>query len=333
MTRLRAIAFFISIPISTLVADEVKPAAPVTKPPAATTPGEGRISGFFKSLNKKSADLKAAVDKTTTSSSSTDSGTASGVADKRAFESAAPAFNNDLSTETTEERVREVLSRGDEWGEFGSNTSGFKKVNHADPGALDGFGPLKWQTNQSQSVAALIERGATAVNSTKDQPGVEVLNFQGGSFAGQLALAWQLYFFKDQLFEARVEYVYPKGNVLREYRKILSTLETKYGKWSGEQDLRFLYLDLDLNYESKKRNSRGDEEKHWFYMMRLDAWYAQALAAQSAQPMARWVFANDNTLTFWITGRSKMMLQYRNAALAEEASGFAKKASSPENDL
>lgn len=295
----------------------------------------GGLGGFLNGLNEKSKALKDATDRAAgqTSTTPTNKGTSAQVGPETCPRSAAPIFDNDSAATTTDERIQEVLSRSFEWGDAGANTSGYKKINTAPLGPLSGFGPLPWKASKSQCVAALAERGAAEPAVVKAGPGLEVVNALGGTFAGQSVAAWQLSFFNDQLFEARVEYVYQKGNVLREYRRMSKSLVAKYGKWSGEQDLRFLYLDLDVDYASKKRNARDDEEKHWFYLMRLDAQYAQALAGQSAQPMARWIFDNDDTLTFWISARSKMMLQYRNSGLADEAARQAKKVSSPEKDL
>ena len=106
---------------------------------------------------------------------------------------------------------------------------------------------------------------------------------------------WQLLFFQGAMIEVTVQFYYKDHDTLRQFRSLLSAMKAKYGGHNVEQDLRFLYLDFDLNYIDEKRQSiNQDEEKHWQKLMWLDAKFAQALASSSAQPLAQWVYENGD---------------------------------------
>ena len=97
------------------------------------------------------------------------------------------------------------------------------------------------------------------------------------------------------MIEVTVQFYYKDHDTLRQFRSLLSAMKAKYGGHNVEQDLRFLYLDFDLNYIDEKRQSiNQDEEKHWQKLMWLDAKFAQALASSSAQPLAQWVYENGD---------------------------------------
>ncbi len=158
--------------------------------------------------------------------------------------------------------------------------------------------------------------------------------FEGGSFAGQNVQVWQLLFSQGALIEATVQFYYKDHDTLRQFRSLLSAMKAKYGAHNVEQDLRFLYLDFDLNYIDEKRQSiNQDEEKHWQKLMWLDAKFAQALASSSAQPLAQWVYENGDTLSLRMSGRFNIQLNYKSKSLAEEAAQYAKTKSSAGKDL
>lgn len=309
--------------------DETKQA----KPGQAETKPSGGIGNFFKALNKKTADLKDAVDK---AAGNEPAATSNATAPQKGAvaTSEAPIFDNDSVSSVTRERIQEVISKSYVWGDAGPNTTGFKQVGNPSADKLDGISTLKWGAAKSVCETFLKERGATPSSSGVLKPGTDFVNYEGGSFAGQTVKMWQMIFFKDRLVEAKVEYYYPTNVVLKQYRVMLKELEKKYGKRTGEQDLRFLYLDLNMDYAIRKRNTHDDdEEKHWYYLMVLDSHYANALANKTAQPMARWIFADNNTITLWVSGRFTTLIQYQNKALLAEADAHAQSRSSAEKDL
>jgi hypothetical protein len=316
-------------------ADGTPPTTPVSAVQKSAPAKNEQTGGFLDAANKKTAEIKKALDKLAGNDSPANPNNAPGEWKGKLSPSEAPIFDNDTSKTVSRARIKEVLERAErEWGDDGSNSSGLKKIGAFYNGTVDGIGPLRWKTGKVECIKWLDERGAKAGNTSKPAPGVEAILFEGGSFAGQNVQAWQMLFYQGALIEATVQFYYKDHDTLKQFRSLLSAMKAKYGGHNVEQDLRFLYLDFNVNYVDEKRQSiNQDEEKHWQKLMWLDAKFAQALASSSAQPLAQWVYDNGDAISLRMSGRFNIQLNYKSKALAEEAEKYAKAKSSADKDL
>jgi hypothetical protein len=307
-----------------------------TAAPTSSTPVKnGQVSGLLDAANKKTAEIKKALDKLAGNDDPADPNNVPAEWKGKLSPSEAPIFDNDTAKTVSRVRIKEVLERAErEWGDDGSNSSGLKKIGTAYKGSVAGIGTLSWKTGKADCIKWLDERGAKVGITSRPAPGMEAVLFEGGSFAGQNVQAWQLLFSQGALIDATVQFYYRDHDTLQQFRSLLSAMKTKYGGHNVEQDLRFLYLDFNLNYVDEKRQSiNQDEEKHWQKLMWLDAKFAQALASSSAQPFAQWVYENGDTISLRMSGRFNIQLSYKSKTLTEEAEKYAKAKSSADKDL
>ena len=165
------------------------------------------------------------------------------------------------------------------------------------------------------------------------KPGVLGYLYRGGTFAGQLVETWYLVFTEKGLAEVEIQYVTRKNDSLRQFRSLLAELQKKYGMQSKEQDLRFLYLDLDANYENSSRKSGGREGPYWKALMYLDLYYSQILSQKSGQPAAVWTFDKGDKLKLCAPGRFRNQLVYTCVTMIAEADKAAKEKSNAQKDL
>lgn len=327
----RHLLLVLSLPLS-VHAVSTSPASPSQN----ETPAKNEQSaGLLDAANKKTAKIKKALDKLAGADVPATPNNAPSEWEGKLSTSEAPIFDNDAAKTVSRVRIKEVLERAErEWGNDGSNSSGLKKIAAPYKGTVDGIGSLVWKTGKTECIKWLDDRGAKADISSRPAPGMEAVLFEGGSLAGQNVQVWQLLFSQGALIEATVQFYYKDHDTLRQFRSLLAAMKAKYGAHNVEQDLRFLYLDFDLNYIDEKRQSiNQDEEKHWQKLMWLDAKFAQALASSSAQPLAQWVYENGDTLSLRMSGRFNIQLNYKSKSLGEEAAQYAKTKSSADKDL